>query len=388
MKFKNFAVKMTIASLLIVLALVLFFVFFGRIVDALLFVLSLFAPFILAFLVSLLVGPLAQKLQKKFKLPQGLTAILVVILTVGLLGGVLVGVVWKIGSELKSIYAQLPEIYESASVSFQRVMDNLSDFYNAMPTDIRTWMDTLGENIQTGISGFIKNNYKPVVSGAGNIAKSLPSIFISIIVFILSLYFMISNGNQVKGTMKRLIPSKMRESMSTVGSEIKKYLGGYVKAQLIIMSISFVIILIGLSILKVQYSMLIALGIALLDALPFFGSGAVLIPWAVICFISSDIKMGIGMIIIYLSVIFTRQMVEPKIVSSNIGINPLFTLMSMYIGYKIFSLGGMILGPVILMLCVSFYKAGAFDGIIKVLKNIINFLKSEFKNLFDFITMR
>ena len=203
-----------------------------------------------------------------------------------------------------------------------------------------------------------------------------------------SLFFMISNPQSANDFVKKFVPNKAREQIKTVGGEIKKYLGGYVKAQLIIMSISFVIVLIGLSILRVKYSMLIALGVAVFDALPFFGSGAVLIPWSLISFISADIKMGIGMLIIYLSVIFIRQLVEPKIVSSNIGINPLLTLVAMYVGYRVFSLGGMILGPVVLMIIVSFYKAGAFDGLIRLFKGIFVFLKTEIKNLYDFITMR
>lgn len=388
MKFKNFALKVTVAVVLIVAIIVCCFVFANNIIDAILFVAGLFAPFIIAFIVYLLANPLAEKLQKKLKLPKGLTAIIVIILIVGIVGGILGTVIWKLISELKTIYMQLPQIYQSAVASVDKIINNLSAIYNAMPQDMQGMMDTVGDNIQSGISDFIQNNYKPVVSGAGNVAKSLPSIFIAIIVFILSLFFMISNGKQVKLVTKKIIPKKTGEKMVTVGSEIKKYLGGYVKAQLIIMSISFVIILIGLSVLKVPYSMLIALGIALLDALPFFGSGAVLIPWSVISLITSDFKMGIGMLIIYLSVIFTRQMIEPKIVSSNIGINPLFTLMSMYIGYKIFSIGGMIVGPILLMLVVSFYKAGAFDGLIATASKLFVFIKSEIKDLFNFIAMK
>ena len=94
------------------------------------------------------------------------------------------------------------------------------------------------------------------------------------------------------------------------------------------------------------------------------------------------------MLIIYLSVVLTRQMIEPKIVSSNIGMNPLMTLMAMYIGYKIFSIGGMILGPVLLMLIISFYKAGAFDGLIKFSKKIFIRIKAEIEDLIKYISMK
>jgi len=388
MKFKGFAARLTAAAVLAVLVIVCCFIFYKEIIGAFFFVIRLLLPFIFAFVISLAADPLAEKLHKKFKLPRGLTAILVIILIVGIVGGFLTGIIWKIASELKSIYLQLPEIYQNAVDTLESINESLSRVYSALPDDIRTAFDSIGDKFQTGLSSMIKDNYKPVVTGAGNFAKSLPSIFIAIIVFILALYFMISGQIPVKESVRKILPQKMLNGLTVISEQIKRYLGGYVKAQLIIMSIAFIILFTGMTILRVPYALLIALGVAILDALPFFGSGAVLIPWAIISFITSDIRMGIGMLIIYLSVILTRQMIEPKIVSSNIGINPLMTLMAMYIGYKIFSIGGMILGPVILMLGVSFYKAGAFDGIIRFIKKIFTYIKAEIQSLINYISMK
>lgn len=388
MKFKGFAARLTISAIIAALIVIGCCVFYKEIIGAFFFVIRLLLPFILAFVFSLAAEPLAEKLHKKFKLPKGLTAILVIILMVGIVGGFLTGIIWKIASELKSIYQQLPDIYENAVNTFENIRESLSELYSALPPDIRTAFDSVGEKFQTSLSLMIKDNYRPVVTGAGNFAKSLPSVFIAIIVFILALYFMISGKTPVKESVKKILPDRMLAGLCAISEQIKRYLGGYVKAQLIIMSIAFVIIFTGMSILKVQYALLIALGVAILDALPFFGSGAVLIPWAIISFITADIRMGIGMLIIYLAVIFTRQMIEPKIVSSNIGMNPLMTLMAMYIGYKIFSIGGMILGPILLMLGVSFYKAGAFDGIISLIKRLLTYIKIEIKALINYISMR
>ncbi len=388
MKFKKFAVKMLVTAVILIILVICAIIFLPDIFSGILYLISLFAPFLLALLISFAANPLAEKLQKKFKLPKGLTAVLVIILIVGIVGGALVGIIWKLASEIKSIYLQFPDIYENAVSFFENMKHNLSDFYGSLPLDVQNVLDNIGDDIKNSATEFINDKYKPVMSGAGNVAKALPSIFIGVIVFILSLYFMISNEMGVKNFLKKIMPEKIMTGMRKIGSEIKKYLGGYVRAQLIIMSIAFVIIMVGLMILDVQYAMLIALGIAVFDALPFFGSGAVLIPWAVISFISSDIRMGIGMAIIYIAVILTRQMIEPKIVSSNIGMNPLLTLMSMYIGYRIFSIGGMILGPILLMLIISFYKAGAFNGLIGLTKKLYIYIKNEIKELFQFITMR
>mgnify|MGYP002730953225 CR=1 FL=1 len=388
MKFKGFAVKLAIAGVIIAALVVCLIMFYSDIIGIFFYIIRLLAPFIIAFILSLAADPLAEKLHSRFKLPRGLTAILVIILIVGIIGGALAGLIWKLISELKSIYTQIPEIYQSASQTLDNINASMSELYKALPSDIAAAFDSIGERLQTGLSNLIKDNYKPVVTGAGNFAKSLPSIFIGIIVFILSSYFMISSPTPIKDIVKKFIPKKMANGLSILSDQIKKYLGGYVKAQLIIMSIAFVLIFTGMTILKIPYSMLIALGIAFFDALPFFGSGAILIPWSVIAFITSDIRRGIGMLIIYLSVIFTRQMIEPKIVSSNIGVNPILTLMSMYIGYKVFSIGGMILGPIILMLTISLYKAGAFNGIIRGTKKLGAYISREAKELINNLTLK
>ncbi len=385
MKFKGFAVKMTVTAVVIIALLVCLFVFFGDIVDGILWLVKLFLPFLLAFLLSLALNPLAEKLQKKLKLPKGLTAIIVIILVVGILGTAVGGLIWKLISEVRSIYNQIPEIYESMVEGFENLQNSMSYIYSSLPSEIQVVFDNIGDNFKNSFAKILQDNYKPVMYGAGNIAKKLPSIFIGIIVFILSLFFIMSDEEKVKNVVKKCFPKAFLEKTSNVGKQLKIYLGGYIKAQLTIMSIAFVVIFVGLSILKAKYAMLIALGIAALDALPLFGSGIVLIPWSIISFLSRDFKMGVGLLIIYLAIVLTRQMLESKIVSHNLGTNPLLTLMSMYIGYKIFSIGGMILGPIILVLVISFHKAGALEGPERVAKNLIKKTKDEIIKIYRFI---
>ena len=147
------------------------------------------------------------------------------------------------------------------------------------------------------------------------------------------------------------------------------------------MIFTFTILFVGFKILGINYSLLIALGTAVFDALPFFGSGAVLWTWAAVSFLSSEFSRGVGLIIIYLCVIFTRQMIEPKIVSKNIGLNPILTLMAMYVGYRTLSIGGMIFGPLLLMLAISLYRAGVFDPLIEFLRDIKRIIYNEIQTI-------
>lgn len=381
MKFKNSLLSLLITLLLSVL--VVTFVYF--LADDVLWiafkVIKLLLPFILAYFVSVLVNPLVNKLEKRLKIPRSLSAVIVILLTVVILGGIIFAVIWKIFDEIQSLYYQLPQIIDDVKISWESMSQKFSNIFAALPKGVQNITGDIGNNIAGLLGDFVKEGYSPVVSGIGSVAKALPNTFIWIIVFVLSLYFMVSDSKTMQKYIGKCVSKRFLVNARNVQREIKKYLGGYIKAQVIIMSIAAIIIWLGLTILNIQYAFLIALGIALLDALPFFGSGAVLWPWSLISFLNGDLKLGIGMIIIYLAVIFTRQMIEPKIVSENIGIYPVFTLVSMYVGYKIFSLGGMILGPVILILLVSIYKAGALDGIIKFFKNFFKRLWSEIKDI-------
>ena len=347
-------------------------------------VIKLFLPFIAAYVISLAVNPLVHKLEKKIKLPRNVSTIIVILLTIGILGGILFAIGWKIVAELQSLYSQFPVIAEDAKNMWEYISSHFSQVYSSLPESMKDFSMELGDGVVRTASSILKNSSMPVVYGIGNVAKSLPKIFIWIIVFILSLFFMVSDSYRIKHFMGKCCTKRFWIKIRRVQRYIRKYLGGYIKAQLIIMSVASIIILIGLSILDVNYALLIALGIAILDALPFFGSGAVLWPWTIISFINGDIKNGIGLIIIYLAVIFTRQMIEPKIVSESIGIHPVLTLMSMYLGFKLFSIGGMILGPMTLILIVSFYKAGAFDGVIAITKNFGKKLYGNIKDIYEY----
>lgn len=383
MKFKSDGWRVSIFVIVLVLVIIGLYFALPTGLWAIGRVINLFLPFILGYLFSLIINPLADKLQNKFKLPRGVSAILVIILTVGIIGGIVSGVIWKIVEEMRSLYSQYPQIYKDTMIVWGNLSEKFSDFYLALPDAVQNMMDNLGKQFSVAIADFFQRT--PVVEKAGNFAKGLPGIFIGLIAFFLSLYFMVSDAKRIRAAIKKVVPQKITSKLYSIRTELKKYLGGYVKAQVIIMSIAFVVIFLGLSILDVNYALLIALVIAILDALPLFGSGAVLWPWAIIGLLNGSFKLGIGLIIIYLAIALVRQMIEPKIVSSNIGLHPVMTLMAMYIGYKTFSIGGLILGPITLMLIISFYKAGVFDPVIKLLKNIYSFVKNEVitvKNIF------
>ena len=154
--------------------------------------------------------------------------------------------------------------------------------------------------------------------------------------------------------------------------DLVQTLGGYLKAEATLILVSFIISLVGLYILKftgfnVQYPLLMALVIGFVDALPILGSGSFMIPWAIICAINGDINLGIAIIILLIIMSISRQVLEPKLVSKNIGVHPIFTLIAMYTGFKIIGILGLLIGPIVLIIFKNIFANLIDRGVFKTI---------------------
>lgn len=154
--------------------------------------------------------------------------------------------------------------------------------------------------------------------------------------------------------------------------ELINSLGSYLKAEIILIVIAFVQVFIGLYIFKwlglnIEYPFLAALGIGFIDALPILGSGTVMIPWAFISAINGDITLAISLLILYIIISIVRQFIEPKIVSKQIGIHPIFTLIAMYTGFKLIGILGLLVGPIALIILKNVYGSLIDKGVMKTI---------------------
>lgn len=161
----------------------------------------------------------------------------------------------------------------------------------------------------------------------------------------------------------KLVPDKAKVSGKTVFIDLKKALFGFIRAQLTLISITTVIILIGLLILRVDYAITIALVTGIVDIIPYLGTGAVFVPWIIYDIISGDTGLAIGLGILYIIVLVQRQIMEPKILSSSIGLDPLATLIALFVGFKLIGFLGLILGPVTLVIISTLNRANVFKDI-------------------------
>ncbi|MDE6167885.1 MAG: AI-2E family transporter, partial [Acetatifactor sp.] len=232
----------------------------------------------------------------------------------------------------------------------------------------------------------------PTIEAAGNLAMRLPSIFIGIIMALLSSYFFVAERHQISQWFRMHAPAAVQLRYDMVCRSLVRSVGGYLKAQLKIEVWMYLLLLAGLGVLRVNYFALIALGIAFLDFLPFLGTGTVLVPWAIIKIFTADYKMAIGLLIIWGGGQLARQLIQPKIVGDSIGVPPLPTLFLLYIGYKLGGVVGMIVAVPLGLLLYTMYEDGAFDttrdSVLVLMAGINRFRRLDREDMSEVDTMQ
>ncbi|NLL04305.1 MAG: sporulation integral membrane protein YtvI [Clostridiaceae bacterium] len=335
----------------------------GTILGVLLFFKSILyiAPFLIAFALSSIMEPLIKFLMKKVKLNRKASAIISLLLVMLIIGLVLAFLISRVYQEALSLSVIIPEYSKNIYDNVKEYISRGSEIYLRLPEEATKSIEGMVANLTSNVSEIGSSFAK----GLLNTAISIPQAIIFVIITMLSTFFMASDRDKIYEYIKLNIPEDWVNNVITIKDDMFAALFGYIKAQLILMSITFVELSIGFAIIGVKQNILLGLLISIIDALPILGTGGVLIPWAIYNFITRDIRMGISLIILYGVVLVVRQLIEPKVLGQQIGLHPLVTLLSMYLGLRIFGYIGMIIGPITILL----------------LKNIIGglFKKKSFK---------
>lgn len=324
-------------------------------------VLVFFSPFVAGWIVSLIAGPLVRFFEEKVKLKRKIGSAFVIVVVIALVVLLIYLVGAKLVEQMQGLLNALPGMWEGMKSDLSSIGDRLSVLLEKLPDDIQSGIFDLADQIGTYLGDFFGKISTPTIAAAGNLAKQLPAIFIGVIMALLSAYFFVAERMQINEWFRRHAPASVQLRYRMVCNILTQSVGGYLKAQLKIEVWMYLLLLLGLGLLRVNYFALIALGIALLDFLPFFGTGTVLVPWAIIKILTADYKAAMGLLIIWGGGQLARQLIQPKIVGDSIGVPPLPTLFLLYIGYKVGGVGGMILSVPLGLLIYTMYQEGAFN---------------------------
>lgn len=324
-------------------------------------VLVFFSPFLVGYIIALIASPLVKFFEEKMKIRRkaGTVFVIIAVLALVVLAVYVVGA--KLVEQVVGLTTALPDMWNSMEADFKQIGANMEIFLNRLPMDTKDTINGIVAQMDTLMAEVLSSISTPTISAVGSFAKQLPNMIIAAIMCLLSAYFFVSEKDYMSRFVRKYMPESIMKRWDLMKRSLKRAVGGYFKAQLKIEVFVYMELLIGLSILGIDYAILIALGIAALDFLPFFGTGAVMVPWAVIKFLSADYKMTIGLLIIWGGGQLLRQIIQPKIVGDSIGVPPIPTLFLLYIGYKAGGVIGMILAVPIGIILQNMNEEGMFD---------------------------
>jgi sporulation integral membrane protein YtvI len=323
-------------------------------------------PFMLALLVAILLEQPVQWMMKLTRMNRVFSASLVCTLfTAGVLGFFyLLG--FKMVSELIQFWKNAPDYLNGAKLFFDITSEKTRVFYKTLPAGLAEQLQNWTE---TGVNT-LAENIKEIITAISvyflDIAKTIPNLFIFFAVFVFGLYLISLSLPGLYQSFMNLFDSKSQPKVVSVLYDLRKAIYGFLFAQIWISFLTYFVTLIGLLFLRVEYPLAIALLIVAVDMLPVLGTSVVLVPWALYSIFVGNLPLGVGLLILWVVIMLFRRLVEPQIIGNAVGINALATLISMYIGFKLVSVIGLILGPVLIIIYMALRRVGLLKLNIKL----------------------
>lgn len=325
-------------------------------------VIMFFMPFVVGWIIALMAFPLVRFFEEKIKLKRKIGGAFVIITVIAVLVVLIYFACAWLVQQVAGLVEALPEMWAGMESDLNSMGRQLSVLLSKLPVGAQLNLNNLAGSIGSYLGDFFGRIGTPTIEAAGSLAMQLPSVFIGLIMALLSSYLFVAERQQISDWLRKHTPAALQLYYSTMRRSLAYSVGGYLKAQLKIEVWMYVLLVAGLGILGVNYYALIALGIAILDFLPFLGTGTVLIPWAVVKIFAADYKVAVGLLIIWCVGQLARQLIQPKIVGDSIGVAPLPTLVLLYVGYQVGGVVGMIIAVPFGLLIYTMYQEGAFES--------------------------
>lgn len=310
------------------------------------FGLPVLLPFLIGYLVARIAEPLVRRLANRRWMPRWVCAGLCVTVVFLLLVVVLYLLCRLLCGQLAGLLRELPALLQSVAGPLEWLQEQVLGLASRAPAEMQPMLRGWVEQLFAGSSMVLEKLSEGLFSTASAMLVGLPDLLLFLMTAILASFMISARLPWLHRTVKRLIPDKWHRKIQLFGERTKNALGGWVRAQIRLMGLTFLILTAGLLLLRIHYAILLAALITLIDALPVFGTGTVLIPWGLLCFLRQDPARGVGLLVLYGTAALTRSAMEPRLIGRQIGMNPLLTLLALYAGWQLCGVAGMILFPI------------------------------------------
>ncbi len=315
-------------------------------------------PFLIALALAAAAEPAIDFCRRRMRFKRSFTA---AVLTLGLLAALTTLVSLLLIALLRQAYdflTDLPVQLEQLPLLLDTLEARFNSFCAACPEVLRDWLDRFLQGLSEQLVQLFQRLSAVCLNFVTDALTKLPQAFLFCATTALAVFFTASSYPTIMAFLRRQLPPQNLQTARGVKANLYSTLGKWLRAELTLLFITFTQLLVGFFFLGERYALLLSVVIALIDALPVFGTGTVLIPWALLCFIVDDIPRGIALLALYALIMLVRSIMEPRIMAAQANLPPLVTLVAIYVGFCTLGVAGMLLFPIALLFIKQLHDGG------------------------------
>lgn len=310
-------------------------------------------PFLIGWGLAFLTRPLAYAIHRGTRIPVRFLRLSLVLLGVGGIFGGLWALFSRLTQELEELLTRLNQDgLPTIETLTDRLPTWLANAIHALPFFGGGEDDSLLSRVMQMVSDALTSRLPSLL---GAVVGAMPELLLSLIVALIAAVYFCLDLEKINAYLLSLLPTKWAKSLISFKQSLFKTALSYLRSYLILMGFTFALLLVGFMLIGVNYALLLAAIISVVDLFPVLGVGTVLIPWAIGCFLFGDARSAIGLGILYLVCFVLRQYLEPRLVGNSLGIHPLAALFFMYAGFQFGGVFGMLLAPLICILLLPLF---------------------------------
>ncbi len=320
--------------------------------------LGLVLPFAIAFVLAELVDPVVVVMSKKGRLPRSVAVGLVLIVLLGLVATGLTATIARLVQEIQLVITQLPYLYAVGLDLAARLSEQFGAFHATLPASVQQILATNLASLQKTLSTNL-----PSVATTMGAFSGLPALLTNLLIAVVATFFISRDRRQIYDFLLTLFPVVWRPKVRQIKVEVWTSVIGFAKAQFFLISLTMIQTVIGLSLIKSEYALLMGVVVGVADVLPLLGPAAVYLPWIAYSFLFGSKVFGIKLLVLWVIVAAVRQVLEPKLVGDQLGLHPLAILLSVYLGFQFFGALGFVVGPLMAILLKAVVRSGLLPAI-------------------------
>lgn len=314
-------------------------------------------PFLLALALAAAVEPVIAWCRRRMGLKRGFTAAVVTIAVTGAILALAAVIVWQLIRQAAELLGQLPGLLAGLPGMTEDLRQRLEDFCAACPQGLRSWLEEVPALLGTLAAGVAQRASGACITAAAALAAALPGVFLFCGTTALAVFFTAGSYPRVMAFFRRQLGHRLDRARG-VKANLLSTLGKWCRAQAILLGVTFCELLAGFLLMGQRYALLLAAVTALVDALPVFGTGTVLLPWGAVCLLAGQAPRAVALAALYAVISAVRSLLEPKVMAAQAGLPPLASLAAMYAGFRALGVAGMILLPMALLFVKQLHDEG------------------------------